>query len=168
MTEMERIADELRRSHRGDAWHGPSLREALDGVTAAEATVRPVAGAHSIWEIVLHVTAWREEVRSRLERGWRAEPERGDWPAVADGSERAWQAALADLAAATEALVEALARFPEGRLDEVVGRERDPTAGTGVSYAVTLHGVAQHDAYHAGQIVMLKKALRASDAGLRH
>ena len=158
MKETERIIDELRRSHGGDAWHGASVGEVLVGVTAEQAAARPIEGAHSIWELVLHITAWREEAGARLTRGVSREPERGDWPPVLDSSEGAWKAALVDLAAATDALVSALSRFPENRLDEMVGRERNPAEGTGVSFAVTLHGVAQHDAYHAGQIVMLKKA----------
>ena len=35
MTEIERILDQLKRAYEGDAWHGPSVREALAGVTAA-------------------------------------------------------------------------------------------------------------------------------------
>jgi uncharacterized damage-inducible protein DinB len=168
MKETARIADELRRAHKSDAWHGASVSEVLEHVSASEAAARPIAGAHTIWELVLHVTAWREEARHRLERGWHAEPDRGDWPPVTDTSEQAWQAALADLAAATEALVAAVERFPEERLDERIGRDRDPAAGTGLSFATTLHGVAQHDAYHAGQIVIVKKALLSPEGGLRH
>jgi len=41
---------------------------------------------------------------------------------------------------------------PESRLDEPI------TEGMSTVYA-TLHGVIQHDLYHAGQITILKKAL---------
>ncbi len=37
--------------------------------------------------------------------------------------------------------------------------DEDPT-----SFYIMLHGLAQHDAYHAGQIAMLKKAVAASAA----
>jgi hypothetical protein len=55
MSEIHRIADQLKRSLEGEAWHGPALRELLSGVTAKQAAARPLAGAHSIWEIVLHI-----------------------------------------------------------------------------------------------------------------
>ncbi len=66
MSEIENILDELRRIHDGDAWHGPALKESLSGVTAEQAAARPVAGAHSVWEIVRHVTDWENVFRRRL------------------------------------------------------------------------------------------------------
>ena len=48
MSEMESIIDELRRIHDGDAWHGPALREVLEGVAAEQAAARPSSNAHSI------------------------------------------------------------------------------------------------------------------------
>ena len=55
MSQIANLLDELKRIHNGGAWHGPALREALAGVTAEQATMRPVPGAHSIWELVLHL-----------------------------------------------------------------------------------------------------------------
>jgi hypothetical protein len=54
-TELARLEEQLQRSFEGEAWHGPSLRETLDGVTAEEASRHPIPGAHSIWELVLHL-----------------------------------------------------------------------------------------------------------------
>ena len=58
MTEATRIADQLRRAFGGEAWHGDSVFEILDGVTAAQAAAHPIKNAHSIWELVLHIGAW--------------------------------------------------------------------------------------------------------------
>ena len=66
MPESVRIADQLRRAFYGEAWHGDSLFEILRGVTAAQASARPVKNAHSIWELVLHITAWDGAVRRRM------------------------------------------------------------------------------------------------------
>src|SRR5918911_1736209 len=87
MSELADILDELRRIHDGDAWHGAALKESLSGVTAEQAAARPVAGAHSIWELVRHVTAWENVFRLRLEGRPVAEPEEGDIPTVGDVSE---------------------------------------------------------------------------------
>ncbi|MCI0697307.1 hypothetical protein L0337_35545 [candidate division KSB1 bacterium] len=54
MEEIKRIADQLKRAHEGEAWHGPSLRELLAGVTSEMAASKTLARAHNIWEIVLH------------------------------------------------------------------------------------------------------------------
>src|SRR5688500_993915 len=66
MREAERIADQFRRAHEGEAWHGPSLKELLGDVTAEEAAARPVAGAHSILELVQPSAAWERVARRRL------------------------------------------------------------------------------------------------------
>lgn len=157
MSEIDRIADELHRDQRGEPWHGPSARQVLEGVTAASAAARPIPGAHSIWELALHLVAWRGEVARRLDGGEPAEPAEGDWPPVGDTSESAWERTRAAVEESHDRLVAALRRLPEGRLDEPVSRARE--GGPGVSYYVTLHGIVQHDAYHLGQISLLKRAL---------
>src|SRR5215469_3550582 len=57
-TECNRIAYQLASTIKGEAWYGDSLREILDGVTASQAQAHPIAKAHSIWELVIHVEAW--------------------------------------------------------------------------------------------------------------
>ncbi|HYR75156.1 MAG TPA: DinB family protein [Pyrinomonadaceae bacterium] len=154
MTEIERILDQLKRAYEGGAWHGPAVREVLAGVTARQAHARPLQDAHSIWELVQHIAVWENVGRRRLE-GDRAEidissPE--DWPPAADMSEAAWEQAKAALDGGHEALRKAIAGLEESRLDQPI------LEGLSTAY-VTLHGVIQHDLYHAGQIAILKKAL---------
>ena len=154
MTEIERILDQLERAYEGNAWHGPSVREALAKVTAAQAHARPLPNAHSIWELTQHIAVWENVGRRRLD-GDRAaieisSPE--DWPPADDISETAWEQSKAALDRGHEALREAVSRIQEERLDE-------PILEGMSSVYVTVHGVIQHDLYHAGQIAMLKKAL---------
>jgi uncharacterized damage-inducible protein DinB len=153
MTEIDRILDQLKRAYEGPAWHGPSIKESLDGVTAIQAQARPLRKAHSIWELVHHIAVWEDVGRRRLE-GDPAEvpistPE--DWPPADDASAAAWEQAKAALERSHQALVEAISRVPESRLDEPILEGKS-------SVYVTLHGVIQHDLYHAGQIAILKKA----------
>jgi|ERR1700752_674321 len=154
MTEIERILDQLKRAYEGNAWHGPSVREALEGISAAQAHARPLNHAHSIWELVHHIAVWEDVGRRRL-TGDKApiaisSPE--DWPPPEDTSEAAWEQAKASLDRGHQALVEAIVQTPESRLDEPIFE------GMSTVY-VTLHGVIQHDLYHAGQIALLKKAV---------
>jgi uncharacterized damage-inducible protein DinB len=91
MREAERIADQLRRSIEGEAWHGPAVMELLAGLTAAQASMHPVNGTHSIWELVLHIRAWNGAILRRI-RGEAVELEAAeDWPAVSDSSDEAWE-----------------------------------------------------------------------------
>jgi len=151
------IADELDRMSHGGAWHGPSIAEALTGVSAADAGARPISGAHSIWEIVLHMTAWADEVGRRLEEDARPLAGEADWPVVAATSQSDWEAARLRLSDAHRRLRVAIREFPPARLQEQVsGTDNNESPD---SFYVMLHGLAQHDAYHTGQISLLKKAM---------
>jgi hypothetical protein len=153
--EVARIDDELRRAYRGDCWHGASLCEILNGVDAATAAATHPMLAHSIWAIVHHVTAWVEVVALRIAE-WRPleTPQAGDFPPVTDLGDAAWAAALESLDRQHEELLRIVGRLSAARLDETVPGKNYPVA-------VMLHGTAQHYAYHAGQIALLKKLLRA-------
>ena len=157
---LDSLRDELRRSMHGPAWHGPALLEALCDVSPREAQERPLAGAHSIAELAFHALAWVEEVTRRLDGSTPSLPVRGDWP-VNDTALPTVEAVRL-LRLASDTLDQALAAFPPTRLADTVGTEPDAPVGSGVSYALMLHGLAQHNAYHGGQIAMLKKTLRAA------
>ena len=162
MNEIEHRIVLLRRALGGDPWHGPSLEGALLGVDAAGAAAHSISSAHSIWEIVLHVTGWTREVAKRLRGGDPTPPAGGDWPSPDDLTEQAWSRARGELGAVHEELLSALAAFPRERLHEKVGAERSAPLGTGVTYLEMVDGVLQHAAYHAGQISLLEKAVRPS------
>jgi uncharacterized damage-inducible protein DinB len=159
MHEVTRIVDQLKRAYDGDAWYGPSVRGVLEGVDARMASARPLTAAHTICELVLHMTSWTREITRRLRDGIAREPEQGDWPVAPALDEAGWKRLVDALDAANAELVEAVTLMDEGRLMEVIGDARDRAVGSGVSRYVVLHGLVQHHAYHAGQIALLKKAL---------
>jgi uncharacterized damage-inducible protein DinB len=166
MQTMEQILDELRRSLHGPAWHGPALLEALEDVSAAEALARPIAGAHTIAELAAHCLAWTEEVARRVSGADAALPERGDWPHLADLDAAGWGALRDELARAGGRLIDSLAAFPPERLRERVGGPaHDPPLGSGIRFDVMLHGLAQHNAYHGGQVVLLRRAIGGGGGG---
>jgi uncharacterized damage-inducible protein DinB len=160
MSETDRIWDQLQRSFEGnDAWHCPSLRDLLAAVTAAQAAARPIAGAPTVWELLLHTTAYENVVRRRL-LGETVEtlPDEAAWPKPTDTSAAAWLRAKLDFGEARRTLRQAVASFPETRLGETVpGRE--------YSYYVMLHGAVEHALYHAGQVEMLMVAQGVRPAG---
>lgn len=152
MTEVERIADQLRRAHEGGAWHGPALEEILRGVNAPAALRRPWDGTHNIWEVLLHIGVWESMVRRRLSGEVILEiSAEEDWPAVDETSDAAWKRAQDDFRAGYEKLQKALARIADHQLAE-------PVPGMGYNVYFMLHGAVQHALYHAGQIALLKKA----------
>ncbi len=155
MSETARIADQLRRAFLGEAWHGDSLFEILDGVAAAQAAAHPIKHAHSIWDLVLHITAWDSAVRRRLTGEAVDLSDEQNFPPVMDPSETAWRRALEHAKRVHNELVEAVAAFPDERLSEKIpGKANEPDY---YNFYYMLHGVVQHELYHAGQIALLRK-----------
>jgi uncharacterized damage-inducible protein DinB len=148
--EATRIQEQLERAFAGRAWHGPSVLELLADVDSTRAAARPIAGAHSIWELVLHIAAWDKAASRRL-KGDRAELlDEEDFPAITDTSEEAWNQAVETLKRAHRELHYAIGSLEDSRLDQPI------VSGMASVYG-TLHGVIQHGLYHAGQIALLKK-----------
>ena len=153
--ECRRIADQLRRALRGDAWHGPPLSELLDGIEAGAAGGRPVPSAHSVWELVLHIEIYLRIALDAI--GGAAMPElygsEKDWPAPGRG-EGDWNRAKKRLFETGEQLASTVEDFRDARLgDTVPGRQYD--------FYYLFHGLVQHSLYHGGQIALLKRAFAA-------
>ena len=152
MAEIERILDQMDRAFSGDAWHGPSLMQALEGISAEDASRHSVTGVHSIWELVHHITAWNTISQHRL-RGETVEvTSQRDWPPVWEVSEVSWTRALENLAQSHARLRGATAELKDEQLEQ-------KAQGPDVSRYVLLHGIIQHILYHTGQIAILKKTL---------
>jgi hypothetical protein len=150
MREAERIADLHRRAFDGDSWHGPHVFQILEGVDAPRAARTSIAGAHSVWEVVLHLRAWEEIVTRRL-RDEIVEPtDAEDWPPVGDPSPERWAGALVALRETHDELNREIAAIPDDRLDATA------PGGRTTRYRLA-HGAVHHALYHAGQIALLKK-----------
>jgi hypothetical protein len=138
------------------SWHGTNLRGSVRRVTAAQASWRPAATRHNIWEIVVHAAYWKYAVTRRFTGAARGSfPLKGsNWfkrPASPDESgEKAWRADVALLDQRHDALRQAMMGLSPQDL------ARTP-AGKTVSNFAVLSGIAAHDLYHAGQIQLLKR-----------
>jgi hypothetical protein len=153
MRGIEGIIDQLQRSLEGDSWQGASIREILEGVNAKEAIAHPVPNGHSICELVYHVTVWVRAVHLRVL--WKVTELQGeaDWPPVRDTSENAWAAAFEDLRRTQSELIVTLKALSDFDLNTLVpNRDYDRSH--------LLHGLTQHNAYHAGQMALLKRTLK--------
>ena len=147
------LLDTLTRSFDGGAWHGPAVLDTLEGVKPEHAAWQPPGGAHTVWEIALHIAAWANEVAQRLEGGGAGEPAEGDYPAP-NGN---WDDALAAVRASRTRLLTVVEKLSEKDLDKRIGQEHNAELATGFTYAGSIEGLAQHNAYHAGQMRILLK-----------
>ena len=137
------------------SWHGgPTVVGALRGVSAGQALWRPAPGRKSIWELALHIAYWHHTITQRL-RGGEREPfprSPANWPAVpARADEAAWKRDCA-LVRATHLEVAATIRAVP-----VSAYGRRPTGNRKWTFGETILGAAQHEAYHTGQIQLVKR-----------
>jgi len=152
-SEAARIADQLRRAFYGAAWHGPSVLELVRDIDARAAAAKPVDDVHSIWELLLHIEAWDRAGLIRL-RGKKCQMTgTRNFPPVKTPTDAAWREAVIQVKATHDELVNTVGSLPESRL-------RDQVPGKRYDFYHMLHGIAQHELYHAGQIAILKKAAR--------
>ena len=148
MRPTERLLDQLNRAFGGEAWHGPALRNLLDGITEAQAKAKPIRDGHSILELVVHVGTWIDVVAKRVGGNVVDANAVTDW---SDVTKTTWPRALEELERAESRLSDAVARLSTEDLDKPVPGEKRSMYGE-------IMGVLQHNVYHAGQIAILKKA----------
>jgi uncharacterized damage-inducible protein DinB len=149
------LAENVQPARGRHGWHGgPTPVGALRGVSAEQARWVPAPGRNSIWQLALHVAYWKYAVRRRLEGGTAPRFPRSpaNFPRLPDPADaEAWAADVALLRAEHERLVAVVAAFPASHLD------RRPPGRKRWTYAELIVGIAQHDAYHTGQIQVLKR-----------
>lgn len=158
MNETELIVDQLRQTFLGSAWHGPSFIEVLKDVDKIQARARPIEGRHTIWEIVNHCFYWMEAVTGAL----RAEKmpdivSTEDWPHMGE-TNHDWTKTQERLKKAYEELVNSIKDFNKSLFTrEIRGSFHGRLYTT--TYRKMLHGISDHNTYHAGQIAILKKTV---------
>ena len=139
----------------GGAWHGPSLMEALKGVDVGQAAARPIEGRHTIWEIVNHCTFWMGSVDKALHgEVMESIPETEDWVGMGETAVD-WTRDLERMDQIYEKLQGTIAGF-DGDLDAMVGAQFGENFFQ-FSNRKMLHGIADHNIYHAGQVSILKR-----------
>jgi len=153
--ELLRIIDQFNLIYESEgAWHGPSVVEVLSDVSWEMASEKIMPNTHSIGELLYHMTTWRIFVIKRLQGDAEYEVTKSrDWKTFPLFDEFEWEALQMELSLSQEELIAELEKREDDEfLEEIVpGREYD--------YYTMLHGILQHDLYHAGQISILKKAL---------
>jgi uncharacterized damage-inducible protein DinB len=144
---VERMLLELNANFDGDAWHGTPLLRLLDGVDDAKAHARPIANGKTIAELVGHIIAWMGIVQRRAAGEQVDVTAEMDFPSV-DGFRMA--DAIEQLQHAQTRLIDTVARLHDDDFDRIV-------AGKEYTVDYMLHGLISHNAYHGGQIALLKK-----------
>ena len=152
------ISQQFEHAFYGSPWHGKSAMEIIEASDPAKVFVHWIPNAHSIAELVIHLTAWAEEALSRLEGQEAGEPLRGDWPSAVNENTESWQKIKDDFRKAHNILMERIANFDEGMWEsKTIDHREGLDKGAADSYAELINGIVQHLAYHSGQIALLQK-----------
>ena len=149
--EINRILKQFAGLQHGDSWIGNSFKDVLHGVDYKKA-IETIAGkTNSIWMLVAHIIYWRTSVVNRL-TGSTNPPPFPDFHLPDDPNEDNWRQALHDFEGAYHLLRNAIHNFNENNLDK-------PSPKKEQTYYELILGCLQHDAYHLGQMMLLKKGL---------
>jgi len=151
MSRIDQVVDQLHRAFDGEAWHGPALMEVLEGIDAETAALRPIPRAHSIWELVQHITAWEEVVARRIQGQTVTVSDEENFGEKTPATDRAWRDAVAKLRDTHNNLIRLAASLSETQLNEIA-------PGKDYSLLFMLLGTVQHAAYHGGQIALLRRS----------
>lgn len=155
LTMKEVVVDHIHTTLNKEDWQWqPSLTEAVEGLTAAQAAWKPATARHSIWQIVRHLILWKRAVL----QAWDGDPQDGDEVDAGDWQEAAGRDAdwnrdrrmLLDIS--TEFLARAQA------LDDVALSRQIIWWKTGQIQPLAMRVVrtTTHDIYHSGQIMYLR------------
>jgi uncharacterized damage-inducible protein DinB len=145
---------EFNNAFQGKPWHGKSAMEIVELSDPEKVFVHWIPNAHSIAELVLHLTVWTEEAVERLSGGHAKVPLRGDWPGI---SETSWESIVEDFRAAHQKFMERIENFSSLDWQAKTIDDRNELELTTGTYAELVSGIIQHLAYHAGQISLLQK-----------
>lgn len=132
-----------------------SIEDALNGLDPALRNKPPVKGMHSIWETFEHMRLAQEDIlRYTLDPSWTSPsfPE-GYWPKKGvDLSDAMWSSALEAFRADQEEVIKLVQ-------DEQIDLTTEIPHGEGRTYLREILLIADHNAYHLGQIVEIRKSL---------
>jgi hypothetical protein len=130
------------------SWHGTNLTGAIRGIAARPAS-RNIRGRKSVWQQVLHAAYWKQRALNKISGITTPFPRRGsNWPRVPNArDEPAWRADIK------------LLRDIHARLRGAVASRSSKQLNGMVVWLI--HGAAAHDLYHAGQIKLMRRLLKA-------
>jgi uncharacterized damage-inducible protein DinB len=150
MKEAKRIKKLFEDLYDGSPWIDVTIMDTLKSISAQRAAKKIAPGRNSVWQIVNHIIAWRENVLLRVQGNKIVTPNNNYFIEIDNVSEAEWQKTLERLANSQDQWIRFLENFDESKFETIYPSNK-------MSYYEHIHGILQHDAYHLGQIVLLSK-----------
>ena len=144
-------------AYSGKSWQGPNLKGSIRGLSAEEAAWRPRPDRHNIWELVMHAAYWKYAVKRKL-----LNEKRGSFPCKGSN----WFARPQELTTVAwkedQRLLDEIHRDLRKAIASLNPRILDrKLTGSSYRHAKLIYGVAAHDAYHTGQITLIKRLMQS-------
>ena len=152
MKEPGRITKLFEDLYNGSPWIDVTIMDTLKNISVEQAAKKVTPERNSIWQIVNHMIAWRENVLLRIQGNEIVTPNNNYFTEIENTSETEWQKALERLENSQHQWIAFLKTFEESQFEKIYPKNR-------MSYYEHIHGILQHDAYHLGQIVLLSKLM---------
>lgn len=152
MSENKRISNLYQSIYNGEPWLEVTLAKTLKDVNAEQAYRKINPKLNTIWEIVNHLIQWRRNILKRVQGETVTTPDHNYFVPVLDSSEAAWEQSLQSLEKSQELWNTFLIDFEDDGFEKIYPHNNH-------TYYEHIHGIIQHDVYHLGQIVILKKLL---------
>ncbi len=150
MKETKRITKLFEDLYNGRPWIDVTIMDTLKNISAEQAAKKVTPERNSIWQIVNHMIAWRENVLLRVQGNEVAAPNNNYFIALRNTTDTEWQKAIQRFANSQDQWIRFLENFDEAQFENIYSSNK-------MTYYEHIHGIVQHDAYHLGQIVLLSK-----------
>jgi hypothetical protein len=147
------IARHIREIHFGNNWSDIDMTTTLADVTWQQAVATPIPNANSIAVLVFHTNFYLNYVHKSIKEGVYKFDHEDSFKAPPIESEADWQALLQKTWDDAEAFAQTVEKLTVGR------NFYNAVPPFQNSFYKNLQGVVEHNHYHLGQIVMLKKLL---------
>jgi uncharacterized damage-inducible protein DinB len=153
MLEKQRLVKLFKDHYNGNPWLDVNISHTLADITSVEAAIN-YHGLNSIWQITKHLIEWRKANMKRASGIIQHAPSHNFIYAIVDTSDKAWNKLKSDFDKVHLEFIDWLHNYNTNSFDKIY----EPNQHT---YYEHIQGVLQHDAYHLGQIVILKRLIRS-------
>lgn len=154
MNILTQISTHLLDTLEGENWTDVNIMDSLKDVTVQEATLQTKASPNTIASLVNHLIYWNGVMMQRI-NGIRVNiPDSNGYDVPVLAGEEDWADLKSKLVTSTHELAAAIKKVDEKRLQEPIVAEHSSTYKN-------LQGTVEHLHYHLGQIVILKKLIKA-------
>jgi len=134
-----------------------SVERAIEGINLSETNVRPSGMQHSVWEVLEHIRIAQQDIlRYTLDSTWQSPPfPQGYWPPTAKVEAMTGKDWIDSVSGFLADLNEVIQLTENTSLDLTA----EIPHGEGRTYLRQILLVADHNSYHASEIVHIRKAL---------